>query len=145
MFTIIIIFFPYWWLSYNKLFYLSLINTLKLKKTESYSYERLSRGEGLLSHRYSAPSRRTSRVVGPSTMVHTHTSVCSGRLRCCRFSVRSVCLRGPLTLIFCCCRAFFLPLSLHPHSLTCLRRRLSTCTSTGTLLVFCRNFLSKSL
>ena len=28
----------------------------------------------------------------------------------------------------------------NPHSLTCLRRRLSRCTSTGTLLVFCRTF-----
>ena len=42
-------------------------------------------------------------------------------------------------------QSFFLTLSLNPHSLTCLRRRLSRCTSTGTLLVFCRNFLSKSL
>ena len=41
--------------------------------------------------------------------------------------------------------SFFLPLSLNPHSLTCLRRRLSKCTSTGTLLVFCRTFPSKSL
>ena len=35
----------------------------------------------------------------------------------------------------------FLTLSLKPR----LRRRLSRCTSTGTLLVFCRTFLSKSL
>jgi len=35
---------------------------------------------------------------------------------------------------------FFLSLSPNPHNLTCLRRRLSRCTSTGTLLVFCRTF-----
>ena len=35
----------------------------------------LSRGNGLLSHRYSAPLRRTSWVVGPSTRGHSRTSV----------------------------------------------------------------------
>ena len=37
-------------------------------------------------------------------------------------------------------QSFFLPLSPNPHSLTCLRRRLNRCISTGTLLVFCRTF-----
>jgi len=66
-------------------------------------------------------------------------------VECWRCSARSVFLRGPLTLILLFSQSFFLPLSLNPHSLTCLHRRLSRCTSTGTLLVFCRNFLSKSL
>ena len=74
----------------------------------------------------------------------THQSV-SGRLKCWRCSARSVFLRGPLTLILLFSQSFFLPLSLNPHSRKCLRRRLNRCTSIGTLLVFCRNFLSKSL
>ena len=97
---------------------------------------RLSRGKGLLSHRSSAPSRRTSWVVGPSTRGHSHTSV----LRCWSCSAHNVFLRGPLTLILLFLQSFFLPLSPNPHSLTCLRRRLSRCTSTGTLLGFCRIF-----
>ena len=40
--------------------------------------------------------------------------------------------RGLLTLILLFSQSFFLPLSLNPHSLMCLRRRLSRCTSTGT-------------
>ena len=106
---------------------------------------RLSRRKGLLSHRYSAPLRLTSWVVGPSTRVPSHTSVCSGRLRCWRCSARSVFLRGPLTLILLFSQSFLLPLSLNPHSLTCLWRRLSRCTSTGTLLVFCQTFPRISL
>ena len=64
-------------------------------------------------------------VVGPSTRVPSHTSVCSGRLRCWRCSVCSVFLRDPLTLILLFSQSFFLPLNLNLHSLTCLRRRLS--------------------
>ena len=51
-----------------------------------------------------------------------------------------------------CCRnpfvqpsSFFLPFSPNPHNLTCLQRRLSRCTSPGTLLGFCRTFPSISL
>jgi len=73
---------------------------------------RLSRGKGLLSHRYSAPLRRTSWVVRPSTRVHSHTSVCIGRLRCWRCNARSVFLRGPLTLILLFLQSFSLSLSL---------------------------------
>jgi len=40
---------------------------------------------------------------------------------------------------------FFPFLRFHHHNLTYLRRNISRFTSTGTLLVFCRNFLSKSL
>jgi len=57
--------------------------------------------------------------------VPSHTSVCSGRLRCWRCSVCSVFLRDPLTLILLFSQSFFLPLNLNLHSLTCLRRRLS--------------------
>ena len=105
----------------------------------------LSRGKGLLSHRYSAPWRRTSWVVGHSTRGHSRTSVWSGRLRCWSCSARSDFLRGPLTQILLFSQSFFLSLGPNPHSLMCLRRKLSRCTSTGTLLVFCRNFLRKSL
>jgi len=100
----------------------------------------LSRGKGLLSHRYSAPLRRTSWVVGPSTRGHSRTSVWIGQLRCWSCSARNVFLRGPLTPILLFSQSCFLPLSPNPHSLTCLRRRLSRCTSTGTLLGFCRIF-----
>ena len=121
----------------------------------------LSRGKGLLSHHYSAPFWRTSWVVGPSTRGHSRTSVYNGQLRCWRCNAHRCerclliteshktpghyryliwVLECPLTLIFLFSQSFFLPLSLNPHSLTCLRRRLSRCTSTGTLLVFCRNF-----
>ena len=62
------------------------------------------------------------------------------KLRCWSCSARNVFLRGPLTLILLFSQSFFLPLSTNSHSLTCLRRRLNRCTSTGALLVFGRTF-----
>ena len=55
-------------------------------------------------------------------------------------SARNVFLRGPLTLNLLFSQSFFLPRSPNPHSLTCLRRRLNRCNSTGALLVLCQTF-----
>ena len=92
----------------------------------------LSRGKGLLSHRGSAPLRRImsrwAKHEGALAHISLQRSVDMLALQCAQHF-----LRGPLTLILLFLQSFFLPLSLNPHSLTCLRRRLSRCTSTGTL------------
>jgi len=54
--------------------------------------------------------------------------------------VHSVFLRVPLTPILLCTQSFPLPFSPLPPNLTCLERRKSRCTSTGTLSPFCRIF-----
>ena len=48
--------------------------------------------------------------------------------------------KSSLTLILLFSQSFLLPLSPNPHNLTCLRRRLNRCFSTGALLVLCRTF-----